>query len=107
MSRIENWLKNHNYVKIILLGFKASGKSFIGKILSKKLNWKFFDMDDEIKNRTKLNIKELTKDNTDWTLFRKIETDILQDLLDKKNIIISAGGGVGVNNVKYNNKTFG
>lgn len=40
-------------MKILLFGITNVGKSTIGKILSKKLNYDFDDIDDEIKKRHK------------------------------------------------------
>ena len=44
--------------KIVLLGMMGSGKSTLGKILSKKIKIDFFDTDTIIKKECKINIKK-------------------------------------------------
>jgi shikimate kinase len=85
-----------HYQSIILCGFRACGTSTIGKLLSEKLEWRFIEMDEEIIKATKINYKnqEITSQE-----FRQLETHLLQELLEKKHVVIAAGAGVGVNNV--------
>ena len=46
---------------IVLLGMMGVGKSAIGKIISKKINMDFFDIDKIIENSYKLKIKDIFK----------------------------------------------
>ena len=48
-------------MKIDLMGYMASGKSAIGKILAQKLNLQFIDLDDFIEENEKLTIAEIFK----------------------------------------------
>ena len=48
-------------MKIVLMGYMASGKSAIGKILAQKLNLQFIDLDDFIEENEKLTIAEIFK----------------------------------------------
>lgn len=97
------------YDNVLLCGFRATGKSTIGKQLSLKLGWKFVEMDAEIINRAGRTVPEITKNGTYWQEFREIESKLLMELLDQKYVVISAGGGVGVNNHinAHTNETFG
>jgi len=96
------------YNRIIFLGSRCSGKSFASKLLAKHLGWKRIDMDIEIKNRVGKSIQDLTNNGKDWFSFRKYELELLKELLEMDNIVIGAGGGVGVNNIKYDDAcTFG
>jgi shikimate kinase len=48
-------------MKIVLLGYMASGKSTIGVILGKKLNIQFIDLDTFIEEKEQLSISEIFK----------------------------------------------
>ncbi|MDX1699983.1 MAG: shikimate kinase [Melioribacteraceae bacterium] len=83
--------------RIYLTGFMTSGKSTLGKILANVLGWDFFDLDKEIENQEGMKITDIFE-NKGEGYFRKIETDKLKELSDKKNVLISLGGGTIVNN---------
>ena len=77
---------------LVLVGMMGSGKSLIGKILSKKLNFEFIDTDNIIEENEKKTISEIFKDNGE-KYFRKQEEIIIKSLLNKKYSVISLGGG--------------
>ncbi|MEN3324792.1 shikimate kinase [Mariniflexile soesokkakense] len=78
---------------LILIGYMASGKSTLGRILAKKLNYEFLDLDDYIETNEKSTISDIFK--TDGEIyFRKKETHYLRELLESKNnLVLSLGGG--------------
>lgn len=78
--------------KIVIIGMPGSGKTTIGKILGKKLNLEFYDMDEYIQATRSKTIMELFENGEDY--FRDIETEACKELANKKNILISTGGGV-------------
>ncbi|AUC84357.1 shikimate kinase [Polaribacter sp. ALD11] len=80
-------------MKIILLGYMASGKSTIGKEVSKKLCMNFIDLDDYISEQEKMSISEIFKIKGE-IYFRRIENTYLQEILNSKgNFVLSLGGG--------------
>jgi len=80
-------------MKIVLLGYMASGKSTIGRKISKKLDMKFIDLDDYISKREKSSISEIFKVKGE-IYFRRIESFYLSEILNSKDsIILSLGGG--------------
>jgi len=81
---------------ICIIGLMGSGKSIIGKDLSKYLNLKFYDTDKEIELKTKKNISEIFKEEGE-SYFRDVEEKICIDLLTKHNCVISLGGGSIIN----------
>src|SRR3989344_5789973 len=95
--------------RIFLVGFRATGKSTVGKILAEKLNWSFMDMDFLISQQAGEGVDVLTKNGSDWTKFRQIEIEILGELSGLNDVVIGCGGGVGVNDIveKNSNKTYG
>ena len=71
----------------------ASGKSTIGREISKKLDMKFIDLDDYISKREKSSISEIFKVKGE-IYFRRIESFYLSEILNSKDsIILSLGGG--------------
>ena len=71
----------------------ASGKSTIGREISKKLDMKFIDLDDYISKREKRSISEIFKVKGE-IYFRRIESLYLSEILNSKdNFILSLGGG--------------
>ena len=97
-------MKKDTY-KICIIGMPGSGKTTVGKVISQKLNYKFFDTDEEIETITKLKIREIFKYNGESN-FREIETRVLKSLINKNEIVISTGGGVILKNQSILRKTF-
>jgi shikimate kinase len=95
--------------RIFLVGFRTTGKTTIGKILADKLNWSFLDTDFLITQEAGKDAQALTKNGADWKDFRKIENEILYEISKMENVVVSCGGGVGVNDVldEESKKTFG
>ena len=81
---------------IVLIGMMGSGKSSIGKILSKKLNISFIDIDRKIEEVESLSISDIFKKNGE-NYFRKIEEKISIKYLKSDNNVISLGGGGFIN----------
>lgn len=77
---------------IVLTGFMGTGKTAVGKKLSRILNRELVDVDTEIEKSQKMTINEIFK-NFGEPRFREIETEMIKKLSGKKNIIISTGGG--------------
>jgi len=95
--------------KIILIGFRTVGKTTISRLLAKKINYECIDLDEVINKRTQKTVAEITRNGANWSEFRKIEHSVLEDALKLDNVVISAGGGVGVNDILIDdlNKTYG
>ena len=77
---------------LVLIGMMGSGKSSIGKILSKKLEFEFIDTDNKIEEVEKKNISEIFKVNGE-KYFRNIEEVISLKSLKLNNKVIALGGG--------------
>ena len=77
---------------IVLTGMSGSGKSTVGKFLSDNLNAKYFDIDEQIVLKENKSINEIFAQNGEQ-YFRKLETQIIKELFEDKNLIISLGGG--------------
>ena len=78
---------------VVLVGYMASGKSHLGKVLAKRLNYSFIDLDDFIEYHEKSTIKDLFKTNGE-IYFRKQESLYLDDILNsQEDIVLALGGG--------------
>ena len=97
-----NFKKNNDI--IILIGMPCSGKTTLGKDLSNFLNYKFIDLDEEIKNNLCIsNLNEYIYNNG-FAKFRQIEYSVLMSIFDKydEKIVLSCGGGVIENKFSCN-----
>ncbi|MDW5299714.1 MAG: shikimate kinase [Sedimentibacter sp.] len=77
---------------LVLIGMPGSGKSTIGRLLSKQLNMKFIDMDDYIVKIEGKSIQELFDIGEDY--FRDAETRCSLALSNMNSIVVAAGGGI-------------
>lgn len=82
-------LENKN---IILIGPMGAGKTTIGRQLAKRLSRKFYDCDHEIEKHTGADIPLIFELEGEEG-FRKRESQVLQELVSMKNIVLSTGGG--------------
>ena len=79
-------------MQIVLLGYMGSGKSSVGKLLSKILHYDFADLDTYIESSEGAVITDIfTKKGEIY--FRRKETAVLMDLLSEKNKLVLATGG--------------
>lgn len=78
---------------IVLTGFMGTGKTAVGKELSRLLNMKLIDLDTEIEKAENMTINEIFKQFGE-PRFREIETDMVKKLSEYQKSIISTGGGV-------------
>lgn len=78
---------------VVLIGYMASGKSTLGRILAEKLNYNFIDLDDYIEEQEQTSVNEIFKLRGE-IYFRKKETQYLKAILkNNTNTILSLGGG--------------
>lgn len=82
-------MKNEN---IFLIGLMGTGKTTVGRQLARKLKMDFFDSDRVIEERTGADIP-LIFEKEGEAGFRKREAAIIDELTQKRNIILATGGG--------------
>lgn len=79
-------------VNIVLIGMPGCGKSTVAKALSEELGMEMIDADNEIANTALASIPQIFAAGGE-TAFRKIETEVLEDLGKRTGIILATGGG--------------
>ena len=80
-------------MKIILLGYMASGKSVIGKLLAQQLGISFLDLDEIIEKEEQNTIEKIFETQGE-IYFRKIEHQHFKQLLETNDsFVLSLGGG--------------
>ena len=79
-------------VRIIIVGYMGSGKTTVGKALSKDLGIPFYDLDWYIESRMRKTVAQIFAERGEEG-FRKIEHNMLHEVAEFENVIISCGGG--------------
>jgi shikimate kinase len=80
-------------MRLIIIGSMASGKSTVGRKLSKKLGLNFFDIDNEIEKKAGAKISWIF-DVEGEEKFRDREYEAFSNLIINENCVISTGGGI-------------
>ncbi len=79
--------------KIFLVGFMASGKSRIGRMLANKLQYNLIDVDHYLEAKAEATIPQIFETKGE-AYFRQLEQTCLHELLEVENTVISTGGGM-------------
>lgn len=80
---------------IFLIGFMGSGKSTIAKLLCEKLSANLVEMDERIVKEQGMSINDIFAQFGE-DRFRDIESQLVCDILEEGNAVVSCGGGVVV-----------
>ena len=81
---------------LVLLGMMAVGKTTLGKIVAKKQDLKFIDIDASIEKNNSMTITEIFKKRGEEFFRREEEKEVLKSM-EKKNCVIALGGGAFMN----------
>ncbi len=80
-------------MNVVLIGYRACGKSTVGKLLAEKLKIAFLDTDLLIEENLGMPIKEIVAGHG-WDYFRAREKEAVQKLVQRNDCVIATGGGV-------------
>lgn len=80
------------FQRIFLVGYMGVGKTTIGRLLAKKMDLEFIDLDKVIESKYYKTISELFTEKGEEE-FRKIEQSYLHEVSQFENVVISTGGG--------------
>lgn len=85
---------------LILCGFMGSGKTTLGEGLADHFGMELIDTDKEIVKRENRSITDIFETDGE-PYFRRLETELIKELSQKDNLIISLGGGLAANKVNH------
>lgn len=80
---------------IILVGFMGTGKSVVGKAVSRLTDRPFVDADEELVRRAGRPISQIFQEDGE-AAFRELERSVINDLCSQSGTVIAAGGGAFV-----------
>ncbi len=83
------------YNNIVLIGYMGTGKSTIAESIRRRTKMQMIDMDREIVKREGKEISEIFATEGE-EYFRNLETNLLKELQERDNLIVSCGGGIVV-----------
>lgn len=78
--------------RIVLTGFMGSGKSTVGHLVARRLDWKFVDVDDVIEAEAGITIADLFVQHGE-AAFRDREHSTITRLLSQDSLVLALGGG--------------
>lgn len=79
-------------MNVVLIGYRGTGKSTVGKIVAARLGRELFSTDAEIVKSAEQTIPQIVEQHG-WEYFRDLETKMCQDLAGKDGLVIDTGGG--------------
>lgn len=79
-------------MNLVLIGYRGTGKSSVGRILAERLGRPLISTDEEIVRRAKQAIPAIVKAHG-WEHFRDLESEVCRDLASRDGLIIDTGGG--------------
>lgn len=80
---------------VILIGFMGTGKSSVSAYLNKMLGMEVVEMDQEIVDREGMSIADIFEKHGE-EYFRNLETNLLIEMQNKNNVVVSCGGGAAL-----------
>ena len=92
-------------IRIIIIGYMGAGKTTVGRALSRELGIPFYDLDWYIESRMRKTVKQLFDERGEEG-FRRIERNMLHEVAEYENVIVSCGGGTPCffDNMEYMNQ---
>ena len=79
-------------MNIVLMGYRGTGKSTVGRLLAARLGRELVSTDAEIIKRAQRSIPEIVAQRG-WEHFRDLESDICREFTGRDQLVIDTGGG--------------
>lgn len=81
-----------SFDRIALIGYRATGKTSVGRVLAERLDWEFIDTDAEVERVAKRSIADIFADEGEEA-FRKLEIEAIRANAQRAKCVLSLGGG--------------
>jgi len=78
--------------RVVLTGFRATGKSLVGSLLANQIGYRFIDTDEELVTTIQCSVAAFVREHG-WSAFRELEKELLTRLAWMNHIVIATGGG--------------
>lgn len=78
--------------RIVLIGYMGAGKTTVGRMLAKDMGLMFYDLDWYITSRMRRTVAQIFEESGGEG-FRRIERNMLHEVAEFENVVISCGGG--------------
>lgn len=78
--------------RILLIGYRGTGKTTVGRLLAKQLDWTFADCDDHIEAGANQSVADIFATEGEAG-FRDREAAVLRELCGRNRIVVATGGG--------------
>jgi shikimate kinase len=79
-------------MNLILIGYRATGKTTLARLLAERLAWQWIDADVEIERCAGKSIARIFAEDGE-PAFRDIEARVIADLCRRERLVLAAGGG--------------
>lgn len=79
-------------MNIVLIGYRGTGKSAVGRLLADRLELAFYDADELVEKRGGHSVEEMVAARG-WEFFREREQDCIRELSGIDAAVIATGGG--------------
>ena len=79
-------------MNLVLIGYRATGKTTLARHLADRLGWQWIDADVEIERRAGKSIARIFTEQGE-AAFRDLEAQVIADLCGGPRLVLAAGGG--------------
>jgi len=79
-------------MNLVLIGYRATGKTTLARLLAEQLGWEWIDADVEIERRAGKSIARIFAEDGE-PAFRDLEAEVIADLCRRRQLVLAAGGG--------------
>ncbi len=79
-------------MRVILIGYRCTGKTSVGKVLAAMLGLPFFDTDEIVETRAGKTVAAIVAEDG-WETFRVLERLVVEEVCARGDCVVAPGGG--------------